>query len=79
MQNITVYLLFQFVENFPKLFIRLALVINGVSWQQLLRNFDAVTELRMYNPLLKLITERWEQNKMTEEKMLFKKMRRSRV
>ena len=84
MPNLTVYLFSQFVENFPKLFICSALVINGVSCQHLLRNFDAVTELCMYNQLLKLISEIREQNKTSEEKeflkdAVLKKMRTSRV
>ena len=40
---LTVYLTFQVVKNFPKLFIYLGLVINRASWQQLLRNLDPVT------------------------------------
>ena len=35
---LTVYLIFCFVKNFPKLIIYLGLVFNGASWQQLLRN-----------------------------------------
>ena len=65
---LTVYLIFQVVKNFPKLFIYLGLVINGASWQQLLRNLDPVMGARMYNQLLKLINERREQKKMIEEK-----------
>ena len=65
---LTVYLIFQVVKNFPKLFIYLRLVINGASWQQLLRNLDPVTGTRMYNQLLKLINERREQKKMIEKK-----------
>ena len=68
MSILTVYLIFQVVKNFPKLFIYLGLVINGASWQQLLRNLDPVTGTRMYNQLLKLINERREQKKMNEEK-----------
>ena len=68
MSVLTAYLIFQVVKNFPKLFIYLGLVINGASWQQLLRNLDPVTETRMYNQLLKLINERREQKKMIEEK-----------
>ena len=67
---LTVYLIFQFVKNFPKLFFYLGLVINGASWQQLLRNLDPVTVTRMYNQLLKLINERREQKKMIEERVL---------
>ena len=59
-----VYLIFQFVKYFPKLFIYLGLVNNGAPWQQLLRNLDPVTGTRMYNQLLKLINERREQKKM---------------
>ena len=65
---LTVYLISQFVKNFPKLFIYLGLVINGASWQQLLRNLDPVTGTPMYNQLLKLINERREQKKMIKEK-----------
>ena len=65
---LTVYLIFQFVKKFPKLFIFLGLVINGASWPQLLRNLDPVKGTRMYNQLLKLINERREQKKMIEEK-----------
>ena len=65
---LTVYLIFQVVKNFPKLFIYLGLVINGASWQQLFLNLDPVTGTRMYNQLLKLINERREQKKMIEEK-----------
>ena len=65
---LTVYLIFQFVKNFPKLISYLGLVINGASWQQLLRNLDPVTGTRMYNQLLKLVNERREQKKMIEEK-----------
>ena len=65
---LTVYLILQVVNNFPKLFIYLGLVINGASWQQMLRNLDPVTGKRMYNQLLKLINERREQKKMIEEK-----------
>ena len=65
---LTVYLIFQVVKNFPKLFIYLGVVVNGASWQQLLRNLDPVTGTRMYNQLLKLINERQEQKKMIEEK-----------
>ena len=68
MSNLTVYLIFHLVKNFPKFFIYLGLVINGASWQQLLRNLDPVTGTRMYNQLLKLINERREQKKMIEEK-----------
>ena len=70
---LTVYLIFQFVKNFPKLFVYLGLVINGASWQQLLRNLHSVTGTRMYNQLLNLITERREQKKMVEEKESVKK------
>ena len=56
------------MKNFPKLFIELGLVINGASWQQLLRNLDPVTGTRMYNQLLKLFNERREQKKMIKEK-----------
>ena len=49
---LTVYLILQVVKNFPKLFIYLGIVINGASWQQLLRNIDPVTGTRMYNQLL---------------------------
>ena len=56
------------MKNFPKLFIFLGLVINGASWQQLLRNLDPVTGTGMYNQLFKLIIERREQKKMIEEK-----------
>ena len=68
MSVLTVYLIFQFVKNFPKLFIYLGLVINGASWQRLFWNLDPVTRTRMYNQLLKLINERREQKKMIEEK-----------
>ena len=68
MSVLTVYLIFQVVKNFPKLFIYLGLVINGASWQQPLRNLDPVTGTHMYNQLLKLINERREQKKMIEEK-----------
>ena len=64
MSVLIVYLIFQF----PKLFIYLPLVINGATWQPLLRNLDPVTGTRMYNQLLKLINERREQEKMIEEK-----------
>ena len=50
---ITVYLIFQFGKNFPKLFIYLGIVTNGASWQQLLRNLDTITGTRMYNQVLK--------------------------
>ena len=60
------------MKNFPKLFIYLGLVINGATWQQLLRNLDPVTGTRMYNQLLKLINERREQKKIIEEKESFK-------
>ena len=56
------------MKNFPKLFIYLGLVINGASWQQVLRNLDPVTGTRMYNQLFKLINEHREQKKMIEEK-----------
>ena len=69
---LTVYLIFQVVKNFPKLFIYLGLVINGASLRQLLRNFDTLTGTRMYNQLLKLINERREQKKMIEEKEYLK-------
>ena len=69
---LTVYLIFQFVKNFPKLFIYLGLVINGASWQRLFRNLDPVTRTRMYNQLLKLNNERREQKKMIEEKKSLK-------
>ena len=65
---LTVCLKFQVVKNFPKLFIYLGLVINGASWQQLLRYLDPVTGTRMYNQLIKLNNERREQKKMIEEK-----------
>ena len=65
---ITVYLIFQIKQKFPKLFIYLGLVINGASWQQLLRNLDPVTGKPMYNQLLKLFNERREQKKLIEEK-----------
>ena len=68
MSVLTVYLIFQFVKKTPKLFIYLGLVINGASWQQLLRNLDPVTGTRMYNHLLKIINECREQKKMIEEK-----------
>ena len=68
MSVLNVYLIFQVVKNFPKLFIYLGLVINGASWHQLLRNVDPVTGTRMYNQLLKLINGRREQKKMIEEK-----------
>ena len=68
MSFLTVYLIFQVKKNFPKLFIYLGLVINGASWQQLLRNLDPVTGKRMYNQLLKLFNERREQKKLIEEK-----------
>ena len=71
---LTVYLIFQFVKKFPKLFIYLGLVVNGASWQQLLRNLDPVTGTRMYNQLIKLIYERREQKKMIEEKESLKKL-----
>ena len=70
----TVYLIFQVVKNFPKMFIYLGLVINGASWQQLLRNLDPVMGTRMYNQLLKLINERREQRKMIEEKESLKEL-----
>ena len=81
---LTVYLCFQFVANYPKLFICLGLVIDDVSSQQLLRKFDAVTELRMYKQLLKLIDGHRKQIKTGEEKeslkeAVVKKMRTSRV
>ena len=57
---LTVYLIFQFVKNFPKMFIYSGLVINGASWRQLLRILDPITRTRMYNQLLKLINERRE-------------------
>ena len=69
---LTVYLIFHVVKNFPKLFIYLGLVINGASWQQLLRNLDPVTGTRMHNQLLKLINERKEQKKTIEEKESWK-------
>ena len=65
---LTVYLVFQFVENFPKLFIYLGYVINGASWRQQSRNFDPITGISMYNQWLKLINERRDQKKMIEEK-----------
>ena len=68
MSVLTVYLIFQVVKNFPKLFIYLGLVFNGASWQQLLRNLDPVTGTRMCNQLLKLINERREQKKIIEKK-----------
>ena len=68
MSVLTVYLIFQFVKIFPKLFIYLGLVINGASGRQILRNSDPITRTRMYNQLLKLINERREQKKMIEEK-----------
>ena len=68
MTVLTVYLIFQVVNFFFKLFIYLGLVINGASWQQLLRNLDRVTGTRTYNQLLKIIYERREQKKMIEEK-----------
>ena len=68
MSVLTVYLIFQFVKNYPKSFIYLGIVINGASWQQLSRNLDPVTGTRMYNQLLKLINECREQKKMIEEK-----------
>ena len=68
MSVLTVYLIFQVVKIFPRLFIYFGLLINGASWQQLLRNFDPVTGTRMYNQLLKLINERREQKKMIDEK-----------
>ena len=70
---LTIYLIFQVVKNFPKLFIYLGLVINGASWQQLLRDLDPVTGTSMYNQLLKLINELREQKKMIEEKESLKK------
>ena len=65
---LTVYLIFQFVKNFPKLLINLGLVFNEASWQQLLGNLDLVTGTRLYNQLHKLINERREQKKMIEKK-----------
>ena len=65
---LTVYLIFQFVKNFPKLFIYLGLDINGASWLQLLRNIDPITGTHMYNQVLKLISKPREQKKMIEEK-----------
>ena len=70
---LTVYLIFQNVKNFPKLFIYLGLIINGASWQQLLWNLDPVTGTRMNNQLLKLINERREQKKMIDDKESLKK------
>ena len=72
MSDLTVYLIFQVVKNFPKLFIYLGLVIKGASWQKLLRNLNPVTGTRMYNQQLKLVNERREQNKMLDEKESFK-------
>ena len=60
---LTVYLIFQFVKNFPKFFIYLGLVTNGASWRQILRNLDSIMGTRMYNQLLKLKNERREQKK----------------
>ena len=70
MSVLTVYLIFQVVKNFPKLFNYLGLVISGASWQQLLRNLDPVAGTRMYNQLLKLINERREQKKRRRERDL---------
>ena len=67
MSVLTVYHIFQFVKNFPKLFIYLGLVINGASWRQILRNLDPITGTRMYSQILKLVNERREK-KMIEEK-----------
>ena len=76
---LTVYLIFHFVKKFPKLFIYLGLVINGASWQQLLRNLDPVTGTRMNSQLLKLINERREQKKTIEEKMIDESLKESVV
>ena len=65
---LTVYLIFQFVKNFPELFIYSRLVINGASLQKLFKNFDPVTGTRMSNQLLKLKSDQREQKKMIEEK-----------
>ena len=56
------------MKNCPKRFINLGLVVNGASWQQLLRNLDPVAGTCMYNELLKLINEHLELKKMIEEK-----------
>ena len=69
---LTVYLISQFVKNFPKLFIFLGLVMNAPSRRQLLRNLDPIKGTRMFNQLPKLINERREQEKMIEEKEFLK-------
>ena len=68
MSALTVYLIFQFVKNFSKLFIYLGLVLDGAFWRQLFLNLGPITRTRMYNQLLKIINERREQKKMFEEK-----------
>ena len=68
MSVLTISLNFQFVKNFPNLFIYLGIVINVASWLQLLRNLVPITGTRLYNQLLRLTNERREEKKMTEEK-----------
>ena len=68
MSVVTVYLIFQFENTFPKMFIYLGLVINVSSGQQLLRSLYAITGTHMYNQLLKIINERPDQRKMIEKK-----------
>ena len=60
---LTVYIIFQFVKNFPKLFIYLGLVSNGACLRKPLLNLEPVTGTHMYNQLLKLINEHCVQKK----------------
>ena len=70
MSILTIYLIFQFVKNVPKLFIYLGLIINGASWRQLSQNLDPITGTSMYNHLLKLINERREQKNDWRKRVL---------
>ena len=65
---LTVYLIIIYVKNFSKRFINLGLVVNGASWQQILRNLDPVAGIRIYNKLLKVNNEGLKEKKMIEEK-----------
>ena len=70
---------FSILKNVPILNIYLASVVNGTSWQKLLRNLDPITRTRMYNQLLKIINERREQKKLIEESQLFKKKKERKI
>ena len=59
---------FSIWEKFSQIVHLLGIVINGASWQQLLRNLDPITGTRMYNQVLKIINEPREKKKMLEEK-----------